>query len=287
MLWANMTLSHTTSRPHLGVCSWSLTPKDPGGLVTQVRACGLSGVQLALDPVRTGAWSLDETRRRLGDAGIFVLSGMMGTKGEDYSTLDSIRRTGGVRPSEHWAENLSAAGETAEIARMLSLPLVTFHAGFLPHDRDDPERDVLLDRLGRIADVFAKSNVALAFETGQETAATLVDVLKDLDRPNVGVNFDPANMILYGTGDPVLALRTLLPWVRQMHIKDADAATTLGAWGNEVPVGRGQVRWRELFAVVCSASRAFDLVIEREAGDRRIEDVRAAAGIVGSFIASQ
>ncbi len=239
-----MTSSHT-SRPHLGVCSWSLTPASPSDLVAQVRACGLSAVQLALDPIRVGAWTLDETRRALTDAGIRFLSGMMGTKGEDYSTLDSIRRSGGVRPTEHWAENLDAARRTAEIARTLGLPLVTFHAGFLPHDREDPERRALLDRLGQIADVFAKANVALAFETGQETAATLVEVLKDLDRPNVGVNFDPANMILYGMGDPVAALRTLLPWVRQMHVKDADAATTPGAWGSEVPVGRGQVRWRE------------------------------------------
>lgn len=255
--------------------------------MAQVRACGLSAVQLALDPIRTADWSLNDARSRLADAGISVLSGMMGTKGEDYSTLDSIRRTGGVRPSEHWAENLEAAEETAEIAHTLGLPLVTFHAGFLPHDRKDPERAVLLDRLGRLADVFAKSNASLAFETGQETAATLVEVLKDLDRPNLGVNFDPANMILYGMGDPVVALQTLLPWVRQTHIKDADAATSPGAWGSEVPVGRGQVRWRELFAVVRSAPRPFDLVIEREAGDRRIEDVRAAAGVVGSFIASQ
>lgn len=282
-----MTSSQATPRPRLGVCSWSLKPKDPGDLVAQVRACGLSAVQLALDPIRTGEWSLDETRRTLADAGISVLSGMMVTKGEDYSTLDSIRRTGGVRPTEHWAENLRAAGEIAQIARTLGLPLVTFHAGFLPHDRDDPERGALLDRLGRLADVFAKRNVALAFETGQETAATLLEVLKELDLPNVGVNFDPANMILYGMGDPALALRTLLPWVRQMHVKDADSASAPGAWGSEVPVGRGQVRWRELFAVVHSAPRPFDLVIEREAGDRRIEDVRAAAGIVGSFISSQ
>lgn len=279
-----MTNSVTSLARRVGVCSWSLRPTDPADLAAQVRGCGLTAVQLALDPIRRGEWPLEETRTALSNAGIRILSGMMGTVGEDYSTLETIRATGGLRPMEHWDANLAAAGQSADIARTLGLSLVTFHAGFLPHDRGDRERGVLLDRLGRVADVFASRGIALALETGQETAETLVDVLRDLDRPNVGVNFDPANMILYGMGDPARSLRTLLPSVRQMHVKDANATEVAGEWGTEVPVGRGQVRWRELFEVVDAAARPFDLVIEREAGERRAEDVRAAVAVVGSFV---
>ena len=76
----------------IGVCSWSLRPEGPEDLARKVRACGLDAVQLALDPIRTGAWDERATHRALRDYGIAVLSGMIATKGEDYTTLDSIRR---------------------------------------------------------------------------------------------------------------------------------------------------------------------------------------------------
>src|SRR5207244_3794505 len=105
-----------------------------------------------------------------------ILSGMMAMKGEDYSTLESIRRTGGVRPDEHWPENLAAAAANARIASALGMRLVTFHAGFLPDDRADPTRRAMLDRLRAIADAFAQRDIAVALETGQETAGTLAAV---------------------------------------------------------------------------------------------------------------
>jgi len=86
----------------LGVCSWSLQPASPEELAGRVRQTELSAVQLALDPLRTKEWSFGGTVKALEAGGIAVLSGMMGTKGEDYSTLETIKRTGGVRPDEHW-----------------------------------------------------------------------------------------------------------------------------------------------------------------------------------------
>ena len=80
----------------LGVCSWSLRPETPAELAERVRATGLGTVQLALDPSRTGAWSLEDTRAELEAAGTTIASGMMATRGEDYSTLETIRRTGGA-----------------------------------------------------------------------------------------------------------------------------------------------------------------------------------------------
>ncbi len=93
----------------IGVCSWSLRPSDAGDLCAKIGACGLSGVQLALDPVREGRWKEADTVERLKDAGIAVLSGMMAMAGEEYSTLDSIKRTGGVRMDAMWPRNLAAA----------------------------------------------------------------------------------------------------------------------------------------------------------------------------------
>lgn len=264
----------------LGVCSWSLRPTSPGDLVAKIKECGVSAVQLALDPVRTGEWDEIETVSLLDGAGIEIVSGMMATAGEDYSTLDTIRETGGVRPDHTWPENLAAARRDAELAARIGINLVTFHAGFIPHDRRDPEWKRLIHRLRDLADVFHGCGIRVAFETGQEDADTLLDALDALDRPTVGINFDPANMILYNMGNPLEALSKLAARVEQIHIKDAVYTTTPGTWGREVPAGIGAVDWGRFFGIVRAGLSDCDLVIEREAGDQRVNDVRTAAALV-------
>lgn len=264
----------------VGVCSWSLRPESPADLVAKVQSLGLTQVQLALAPLRDGRWKTSELRNATDKAKLSIVSGMLAMQGEDYSTLESIKTTGGVRPDKHWKQNLANARAEAAIARELGLALVTFHAGFLPESRSDPERTKMIERLRLVADVFAEAGIQLGLETGQETADTLLEVLERLDRRNVGVNFDPANMILYGKGEPVAALRRLGRHARQVHVKDARASTKKGRWGSEVVVGTGEVDWKAFLGVVRALPQQLDLVIEREAGDTRLEDIRAARQLV-------
>ena len=195
----------TNSR--IGVCSWSLGPARPPELVSALRRVGFRSVQLALGPVIQAPTIWGSAIRELRREAIEIVSGMMAMAGEDYSTLESIARTGGLRLDETWPANLAHAEAVASLAADEGLDLVTFHGGFIPEDRADPERAKLLERLRAVADIFANRQLRLGFETGQETAQTLVEALDDLGCPNVGVNFDPANMILYGKGDPIEALR--------------------------------------------------------------------------------
>jgi L-ribulose-5-phosphate 3-epimerase len=264
----------------IAVCSWSLQPKNPRALVDRVLECGLNAVQLALDPIRTGAWDESETVETLCGAGVRIVSGMMATKGEDYSSLRSIRETGGLRPDETWESNREAAKANADLAARLGLDLVTLHAGFIPHNRSDPEYRKLIKRLQEIVDIFAERSVRVGLETGQESASGLLDALDDLERKSVGVNFDPANMILYGMGDPVPAMESLAPRIVQIHIKDAIASAKKDEWGTEVPVGDGAVDWRGFFKVMKDRVVVRDIVIEREAGDQRAADVRQAVELV-------
>lgn len=268
----------------LAVCSWSLAPRDPRDLAEQVRRSGLAAIQLALAPVRD-AWGIDATRDALAEGGVTALSGMMKCAGEDYSTLATIRATGGLLPDETWPANRAEAIECARVARELSLPLVTFHAGFIPEDPADPRRARLIGRLREVADLFAAEGVRIALETGQETAATLVGALRELDRAAVGVNFDPANMILYGMGEPIDALRRLAPRIAQVHIKDARPAARKGEWGTEVVAGGGAVDWRRFLGIVSALDPPVDLVIEREAGPDRVIDVRTAVALVRQTLA--
>jgi L-ribulose-5-phosphate 3-epimerase len=260
------------ARP-LSVCSWSLRPRSPVELADAVESVGLTAVQLDLVPLlEESAW--DDTALVLADRGIALASGMVRMDGEDYASLEAIARTGGVRPDETWPANFERCRRAATLAAALGIDLVSFHAGFIPED-DPAERDRLLDRLRQVADAFADAGVAVALETGQETADTLVEALEALERPEVGVNFDPANMILYGMGDPVEALRTLAPRVLQLHAKDAVPTETPGTWGREVPVGEGAVDWTSLLETAAVVPE-LRIAIEREAGDRRIAEIAQA-----------
>ncbi len=261
----------------LAVCGWSLEPASADDLLKKLAATGLRRVQIALDPVRVnaaGAWT--DLAAKAAAEGVTFVSGMMGTIGEDYTTLDSIRRTGGVVPDATWPDNWKNMQASADLAGRLGLKLVTFHAGFLPHEEKDPAFASLQDRIRRIADLFQARGIALGMETGQEVADALALFLRELDHRGVGVNLDPANILLYDKGDPVAAVRTLGPWLKQCHLKDAVRTKVPGTWGEEVVLGTGQVDWKAFFKALDGASFTGNLCIEREAGTRRVADIRAA-----------
>ncbi|MFO1487044.1 MAG: sugar phosphate isomerase/epimerase family protein [Verrucomicrobiota bacterium] len=269
----------------VAVCSWSLQPTGGRDLVDKIRATGISRIQLALDPLLDPAADWKNTPDLLAQNHIAITSGMFGCIGEDYSTLESIRVTGGIAPDATWSRNLANIERAAALAAQLRLKLVTFHAGFLPHSENDPDFRKLLDRLVQVANVFAARNISLGLETGQETAGALAAFLHKLGRADVGVNFDPANMILYNKGNPIEALRVLGPWIKQVHIKDAVRTKVPGTWGEEVPAGTGEVRWPDFFQTLRQSGYRGDFVIEREAGQQRVADIRTARTVIETHAA--
>ncbi len=271
---ANLSLAQ-----RLAVCSWSLHPNDPADLIGQLGQLGMDKIQLALGPLADDpAWA--DAGEKLSAGGVKVVSGMFGTVGEDYTTLETIRKTGGIVPDATWEENWRNIQQYVKLAAKLKLKLVSFHCGFLPEDPADASYDKLIGRLVKIADAFVGDGIGLAMETGQEDAGTLKEFLDRLAKPNVGVNFDPANMILYAKGDPVAAVKVLMPYVMQVHIKDATAALVPGQWGSEVPVGTGEVAWPAFFAALKAGGFGGCMSIEREAGEQRIGDITRAKNFI-------
>ena len=275
-----MNMKNNSLTGRVAVCSWSLQPASPADLMAKLESTGIRRVQLALDSLRDSPGVWGEALTLFRQKGITMVSGMFGCVGEDYSTLETIRLTGGIAPDATWEQNWNNIRATAALAQQLGLKLVTFHAGFLPHDEKDPNFARMLRRLAETADVFKAANITLGFETGQETAPVLVQLLQKLNCPNVGVNFDPANMILYDKGNPITALRMLGPWICQVHIKDARRTKVPGTWGEEVAAGTGEVDWRAFFATLGELNYTGDLVIEREAGNQRVADIRTASDVV-------
>ena len=148
------------------------------------------------------------------------------------------------------------------------------HGGFIP-ERSSPERKSFLDALTKVAGVAADQGVTLALETGQETADLLRQTLDDLQLPNLKVNFDPANMLLYDMGDPIRAVDVLGPDIRSVHLKDANRPRIAGQWGEEVPLGQGQANIPMFVKRLVQRGFSNALVIEREVGDvaGRMRDV--------------
>ena len=268
----------------LAVCSWSLQPGNPADLVRDLKTIGLNRVQLDLDPFREQSAVWNAAPALFARHNVTLVSGMFRTVGEDYSSLESIRRTGGVVPDATWEQNWHNAQVTAINAARLGLKYVMFHAGFLPHDPRDPDFEKLVGRVRQIARLFAGQGITVACETGQETADSLKKFLEHLNEPNVAVNFDPANMLLYNNGDPIAALRVVSRWVKGVHVKDAAITKVPGTWGDELAVGTGQVNWPAFFRTLDEVKFSGWLCFEREAGNQRVADIRAGVQFVKKLL---
>jgi L-ribulose-5-phosphate 3-epimerase len=264
-------------RHDIGVCGWSLRAGSTGELVDLCRDLGLGHLQLGLAPYL----SMDPaTREReiatLREAGIILTAGMISFAGEDYSTIAVIRQTGGVVPDEKWPERRAAALAAGDFAHAIGLGAISTHIGFIPRSGDARYR-VTLERVAEIARHYDALGLELLMETGQERATELLQFLNDVPAKNLAVNFDPANMILYGAGDPVEAVRVLGRHIHHVHIKDATLSDQPGLkWGREVPFGQGHVDVPGFLTALQAVGYAGPLLIEREAGSARVADVRSA-----------
>ena len=268
----------------LGVCSWSFRmPLDQ--VAAEMRRLGLHRIHLALQPflegdVRHGAAEGIDVRRKTEErlaSGEWKLSAtMLSFSYEDYSTLETIRRTGGIVPDAHWEANKKLLQAAVRLTAELKAPFLTLHAGFL--DESNPKAfKTYTERVQFIADACGEAGVKLLLESGQETAEDLARFLGMVK--GVGVNFDPANMILYGKGDPVAAVPLLAPWIGHIHVKDAKFTKTPGTWGEEVVWGDGAVNASAFFEALRKGGYTGAFAIEREVGDSsaRAADIATAA----------
>ena len=255
----------------------SLQPANATALVGDIKSLGLSHVQLALGSLL----DLEPAEREreiavLQSSGLTLCAGMVSFPGEDYSTIAVIRTTGGYVADETWPARRERSVAAIGLANHLGIKILSTHIGFVPPS-DDESYTTIIDRVRDIATVARGAGIELLMETGQEAASELLQFLNDLATPNVGVNFDPANMILYGAGDPIEAIETLGRHIRHVHAKDATPSKMPGVhWGNEVPFGTGDVNVPEFLEALDAVSYKGPIVIEREAGEDRLADVKFA-----------
>ncbi len=202
---------------------------------------------------------------RLGELNIRLTAVFGGFEGESYADIPTVVRTVGLVPPATRAARLTEMKEIADFARLLDCRVVALHLGFVPHDRSQPLYKEVLAVTRDLCDHCRAAGQALHLETGQEPADSLLQFIQDVERDNLFVNFDPANMILYGVGNPIEALEAIGPYVRSVHCKDAKWAARPGEeWGQEVPLGEGDVGFETYLRTLDRLGYTGPLTIERE-----------------------
>jgi sugar phosphate isomerase/epimerase len=263
----------------IGVCSWSLQVKSVPELKRLLDRLGIDVVQIACGDPHHAAWEEGDHLPEVARAAGFRMTGaMLGFPGEDYTTPQTIQHSGGFGNPATRTERLERFQWALDRTRALGLTDLMLHAGFLP-EPGNTDRKPFLDTLARVADLAKSKGVTVAFETGQETADLLRLTLDELKCPNLKVNFDPANMLLYDKGDPLRAVEILGPNIRSVHVKDANRPTIPGAWGDEVPLGQGQVNIARFVQTLKKAGYRGPLCIEREVGNQEERLADLAHGI--------
>ncbi len=259
----------------IAVCSWSLQVKNIPELKRLMDRLDINTVQIACGDPHHASWDEgDDMPQAARKAGFHMTGTMLGFHGEDYTTPQTIQKTGGFGDPATRPERLERFKWALERTRALGLADMMLHAGFLP-EPGHPDRKAFLDTLARVSQLAKEKSITVAFETGQETPELLRRTLDELKCPNLKVNFDPANMILYDKGDPIHAVEILGPDIKSVHVKDAIRTNVPGTWGQEVPLGKGEVNIPRFVDTLKKVGYQGPLCIEREVGnqEQRLTDI--------------
>jgi sugar phosphate isomerase/epimerase len=206
-----------------------------------------------------------EFKKRLADFEISITCVFAGFDGESYADIPTVKHTVGLMPHSTRAARTKELKEIADFARQLDVDVVGVHLGFVPHEKTNADYGELLEITRNVCDHCKNNRQSLHLETGQEPVEVLIEFLSDVDRDNLFVNFDPANMILYGAGEPIPALEALGSRVRSVHCKDATWSDRPGeTWGAEVPLGEGDVDFEMFLKTLKEIGYDGPLTIERE-----------------------
>ena len=173
----------------------------------------------------------------------------------------------------------------SDFAKKAGIPGVQTHCGFLPENPNKPLYTEGVNAIRTVAQYCKANGQTFRCETGQETPITLVRAIKDVGLDNVGVNFDLANLILYGKANPVDAVELLGPYIMGIHAKDGLFPTDTKQLGREVPIGQGKVNFPVVIELLKKVGYRNPLTIEREiSGAKQAEDILASKAFLEKLI---
>jgi len=252
----------------LGVMTWVLS--DPFKAVELANAVGVKTMQLGCP--RDEYYEekkKEEFKKFLKESGIKVTTVFCGYAGESYESMDATIETVGFRNPKFREERIKKTFQISDFAKELGVNVIAAHVGFIPEDRNDPVYKGMVEAVRKIADYCKKNGQYFALETGQETAEVLLQFIKDVGRDNIRVNFDPANMLFYGSGDPIEAIEVLKDYIIGVHCKDYKLPKEgeTPTFENFVLFGEGDVGAERFIRKLKEIGYKGPLTIEREVRD--------------------
>ena len=271
----------------VGAALWSLAMDDTVASLEKVKEIGYEAVQLTFrQPSDATPEGVARIRAAIERTGLAVPAACIIFPGEDYSSIESIRATGGFIDPDDFPERLEQCKVWAKAFADLGIGNVTIHAGFIPPPGDAAHAD-FMDRLATAVDAIHEAGLTIGLETGQESAEHLLAAMDELGRDYLTVNFDPANFVLYGSDDPLQAARLLGSRTSNAHMKDGTASAAPGeVWGADVPLGTGEVPLEDVIRTLAEGGFAGGLIVEREAGQDRAGDLARARETLETLLAT-
>ncbi|MGB7760858.1 MAG: sugar phosphate isomerase/epimerase family protein [Bryobacteraceae bacterium] len=258
--------------------------EDPDAGIRRVKELGFPTCQVSVTSYDgSTAKNLRAALDRHGIEGTSLI--VTGPGPEIYNFREGPRTVGLVPPKTRGAR-VDALRKASDFAKTAGIPAIQRHLGFLPEDPEDPLFKPCVDVLWHVAEYCKHNGQTFRCETGQETPVALLRVITAAGFPNIGVNFDCANLILYGKANPVDALDTLGPLVMGVHAKDGRYPTDPEKLGVETPIGQGKVDFPRFLARLKEAGYSGPITIEREiSGPQQTADILAAKryleGLIG------
>ena len=256
---------------------------DPEAAIRKVHSFGIPTCQVGV-----GAFDPDmpsRLRAALDRYQIEATSLVAGGPGPEIYDFYKGPLTIGFVPREHRAARIAQIQKTSDFAKQCGVKAVQTHCGFIPENPNEPLYQEAVEALRTVAAYCKKNGQNFRCETGQETPITLLRAIKDTGLDNIGVNFDAANLILYGKATPVDALDILGPLVQGVHAKDGLYPTGPRELGREVPIGQGKVNFPALIKRLKEVGYRGPLTIEREiSGAKQAEDIRASKAYLEKLI---
>ncbi len=249
--------------------------KDPNAAIAKVHDLGFPSCQVYVDDFEME--QVGRLRQALEKYAIEATSLVVGGPGKEMWDFYQGPLTIGLVPRETRAARIAHIKKASDYAKQCDIQAVQTHCGFIPENPNDPVYQETVNALREVAGYCKRNGQNFRYETGQETPITLVRAMQDVGLDNQGVNFDLANLILYGKANPVDAIELLGPYVQGIHAKDGLWPTNPKDLGEEVPIGKGKVDFPRIIARLKELDYRGAVTIEREiSGPQQMEDVRAS-----------
>ena len=258
----------------LGLIS-SVRDGDYDSAFARIKNMGFSCVQLSGLPsamTRTDIENIIKAREKYGLETPSFGCGMPGPAVWDFYDGNV---TLGLVPVMYRERRVRELVEAAPICDKLGVKNIIYHSGYIPENPLSELYHEIIANLRYICGIYKKYGIYFCFETGQETPVTLLRVIEDVGTGNLGINFDTANLILYGKANSVDALDIIGKYVRCMHAKDGEYPTNGRELGLEKPIGKGRANFPALIAKLKELGYDGSIVIEREIaeGPERDRDI--------------